>query len=127
MTDEKVLQAIQGTWEVDEGYNQGKAIDEDNLDGVKVVIKEKVIVTYDRQEKELYRANFTVDASKSPIAIDMETDMPGMPATKAEGILKFDEEDEWVLCYGLPGQTRPASFDHTKSHQAMIFELEKED
>ncbi|QDT11944.1 TIGR03067 domain-containing protein [Stieleria marina] len=122
-----VLKLLQGVWEIEEGVNQGKELLEDALKGTTPVVKGKTIVTYDRDQKETYRASFTLDVTKEPVLINMVTQMKQFPDAKAFGILKFEGDDEFSLAYGLPGTPRPTKFKSPVGGKVMLFELEKED
>lgn len=114
-------------WKLDDAVNQGRELPEDELDGVVVKVEKNVIVTLDKDAKETYRATFTIDPSKSPIQIDMTTKRKDRSEAIALGITRFDEEDEWELCYALPGNPRPTKFASPKSSNIMLMEMERED
>jgi len=118
---------LAGIWEIEEGVNQGVELSGEELDGTTMVIKGKTIVNYDRDQNETYRATFTLDTSTKPIQIDMIAQMKGVPPANALGILKFDESDEFEICYALPGADRPADFKSPVGSKIMLFECEKED
>lgn len=123
----EVLQKLIGVWEVEEGVNQGEEIPEDELEGTTMKIDKNTMITYDRDKKEKYRATFTLDVSTKPISIDMTTLMKGMPPAKSLGILKFEDDDEFEICYALPGAERPKKFESPLGSRIMLFEAEKED
>lgn len=125
--DAKIEKQLAGVWEIEEGVNQGEELSEDELEGTTMVVKGDTIITYDKNKKEKYRAMFTIDASKKPIHIDMVTYMKGRPPMKSLGILKFEEDDEFELCYSLPGEERPSQFKSPKDSMVMLFECDRED
>lgn len=55
------------------------------------------------------------------------TTMKGRPPTMSFGILQFEEEDEFEICYALPGAERPKKFESPKGSKIMLFEVEKKD
>lgn len=120
-------QRLAGVWEIEEGVNQGEELSEDELDGTTMVVKGNTIITYDKDKNEKYRAKFTIDSNQKPIHIDMITYMKGRPPTKSIGILKFEEDDEFELCYALPGASRPVKFQSPEGSKIMLFECERED
>lgn len=122
-----VLKKLQGVWEIEEGVNQGTELSEDDLEGTTMVVKDRTIVTFDKDKKETYRATFTLDVTKTPIQIDLTTEMKNVPKSKAMGIVKFEEDDEFELAYALPGANRPKEFESPKDSKIMLFELEKEE
>ncbi|WP_199169930.1 TIGR03067 domain-containing protein [Rhodopirellula bahusiensis] len=122
-----MLKRLAGVWEVEEGVNQGEEIPEDELEGTIMKIEKDMIITYDREQREVYRAQFTLDETKKPVQIDMITEMKGMPPTKSFGIIKMEEGDEFEICYALPGADRPKEFKSPKGSKVMLFEAERED
>lgn len=126
-TSDEIRGRLAGIWEVEEGINQGIELSEAELEGTTMKIDQKTIVTYDRDKNEKYRSTFTIDASTTPISIDMVTIVNGMPPVKSFGILKFDDDDKMTLCYALPGGERPKDFESPKGSKVMLFECEKED
>jgi uncharacterized protein (TIGR03067 family) len=125
--DAKIEDKLAGVWEIEDGVNQGEELSEDELEGTTMVVKGDTIITYDKDKKEKYRAMFTIDAAKKPIHIDMVTYMKGRPPMKSLGILKFEEDDEFELCYALPGEDRPTKFKSPEGSKIMLFECERED
>lgn len=122
-----VKKLLAGVWEIEEGVNQGEEIPEDEIEGTSMVINADTIITYDKDKKEKYRATFTIDTTKEPICIDMVTYMKGRPPMKSVGILQFEDDDEFELCYALPGFDRPTKFESPKDSKIMLFECERED
>ncbi|KLU06015.1 putative transmembrane region and signal peptide protein [Rhodopirellula islandica] len=122
-----LLKRLAGVWDVEEGVNQGEEIPEDELEGTIMKIEKNMIITYDREKREVYRALFTVDETKKPVQIDMTTEMKGMPPMKSLGIIQMEEGDEFELCYALPGADRPKEFQSPKGSKVMLFEAERED
>ncbi|MFG0262088.1 MAG: TIGR03067 domain-containing protein [Novipirellula sp. JB048] len=126
-TPQEVLKKLAGTWEIDEGVNQGEEVSEEDLEGTTVVITDKTIVTYDKDQKETYRATFTLDTSKRPIQIDMTAKIKEGASKQALGILEFDDDDEFTICYALPGAERPTKFKSPPGSKIMLFECERDD
>ncbi|TWT53800.1 hypothetical protein Pla22_14330 [Rubripirellula amarantea] len=136
--NDTVIEKLQGRWLVVSGVNQGRELSEAEVEGTYVTITTNTIVTYDRDQRQRFRAVFRTDEAKDPIHITMtsvadnaSTDKlktepkPSQPV--ASGILKLDGDDEWTLCYGLPGADRPKAFESTASNRAMLFKLKKEE
>lgn len=127
---------LQGRWEIVAGVNQGRSLTPSDLRGSFVTVKINTIVTYDRDERETYRAVYRVDESKDPMHITMTTVPKNPPANElktkdqydnaiASGILKFDGESKWTLCYALPGAERPSKFESLPGSKVMMFTLRK--
>jgi uncharacterized protein (TIGR03067 family) len=119
--------------------NQGRELSEVELKGTYVTVTTNTIVTYDRDEQARYQAVFTIDEDKKPVHITMRTIAEnastsptaanrgeGADAATASGILKFEGDDKWVLCYALPGADRPKKFESPVGSKIMMFTLEKD-
>ncbi|EMI54425.1 signal peptide protein [Rhodopirellula sallentina SM41] len=123
---DSVMEKLQGVWNVTRGVSQGEDIPKKDLKGTKMKIEDNVIVTYDADENEKYRASFSINSSVQPIAIDMETKTKGMPPMKSLGIVKLSEGNGLKLCYALPGVDRPAKFQSKEGEMTMLFMAKKE-
>ncbi|TWU06327.1 TIGR03067 domain-containing protein [Stieleria varia] len=133
---DSISSKLQGRWEIVGGVNQGRDLSAAELDGTYVTVARNTIITFDRQDKQRYRAVFRLDESMSPIHITM-TSVPEHPPSNelksvdqvdnaiALGILKFDGQRKWTLCYALPGTDRPEKFESPKGSKVMLFMLEK--
>lgn len=122
-----ITRNLQGVWNITDGVNQGEDVPDKELDGTKMKIDNDVMVTYDADENEKYRAKFTLDATTKPFHVDITTETEGMPPMKALGILRFTAEDKMQLCYSLQGVPRPTECQSTKGSKTMLFTSEKED
>ncbi|MFG0288193.1 MAG: TIGR03067 domain-containing protein [Rhodopirellula sp. JB044] len=120
-----VMKKLQGVWNVTRGVSQGEDIPKEDLEGTKMKIEDNVIVTYDADENEKYRATFSIDSDVDPIAIDMKTETKGMPPMKSLGIVKLSEGNELEICYALPGIDRPAKFQSKEGEMTMLFIAKK--
>lgn len=128
---DEIMKKFTGRWEIDGGVNQGVDVPEERLDGTYTVITAKSIITYDRDQKETYKATYTLNTETDPIQIDMVAQLEGK-GTKSLGIIKFewldlDGEDEFTLAYSLKPGERPTKFESPVGSQIMIFEMEQAD
>jgi uncharacterized protein (TIGR03067 family) len=120
----KLMDRLEGVWEIEEGKNQGEDLTQEELDG-KVIIADNQIVTYDAEDQEIYRATFTISPDNKPVEITMKSLVDGR-SVESLGILKFEpEDDELWLCYGLPGSERPEEFKSPGDSENMLFELQR--
>jgi len=130
---------LQGRWEIVAGVNQGRELTPTELAGTYVTVTTNSIVTFDVTDQQRYRAVFVLDDTKMPIEITM-TSLSSDPTTEkktikqktdspandvATGILKFDGDEKWVLCYALPGADRPTEFKSAAGSKTMLFVLER--
>lgn len=116
---------MQGRWTIEKGVNQGRDLADSEIIGNLVLVEKNIITTYDREQKEVYRASYRLKLGSDPVQIDMTTKMQGRQETKALGIVKFDG-DRWWLCYGLPGEDRPGAFKSAEDSKTMLFEMKKD-
>ena len=129
--DAEIMKRLIGRWEIDEGVNQGRELEDDQVDGHYVMITAEEIVTYDADQNETYRAKYRLNTKTDPVQIDMVANMNGREVM-AKGIVQFewldlDGEDEFKLCYSLKPGERPSEFESPEGSQIMLFELEQED
>ncbi len=92
-----------------------------------MIITSDVITTFDSQEKEVYKATYTIDTSKSPMQIDMVANRGGQQV-KTLGIVRLDSVDSnsqkaCMLAYSLDPTERPSSFDSPAGSKVMVFHL----
>ncbi|MCO8123207.1 TIGR03067 domain-containing protein [Stieleria sp. TO1_6] len=133
---ETITQKLQGRWEIISGVNQGRELTEAEVKGTYVTITNNAIATFDRDERQKFRAVFSLDEEKKPIQITMRS-APTEPTTDQDsqvddqvanatalGIVKL-KGDQWVLCYALDQAKRPTEFKSTKQGKTMLFTLEK--
>lgn len=120
-----------GTWDIDEGYDQGREIPEEELEGTTTVITKDSITTYDRDKKETYKATYKLDFSHEPVHIDMTATMEGRTMI-ALGIIEFeyldlDGDNEFTLAYSLKPGERPENFESPVGSKIMVMEMEQDD
>lgn len=126
-----IQQKFMGRWEIDEGYNQGRELTDEEVDGTYTVVTADTITTYDRDQNETYKAKYTINYDTDPIQIDMVATMGGRSMT-ALGILDFewldlDGEDEVTLAYSLQPGERPTEFESPEGSKIIVLELEQAD
>jgi len=130
---------LQGRWELGGGVNQGRELTSTELAGTYVTVTTNSIVTFDANDQQRYRAVFTLDETKKPMEITMTSlssnstpeektveQKTKSPANEvATGILKFNGDEKWILCYALPGAVRPTEFKSAAGSKTMLFMLER--
>ncbi len=132
-----VSRNLQGRWEMVAGVNQGQELSDSEVEGTYLTVTNNTIVTYDRDQQQRYRAIFRIDELKKPMQITMTSVPQTAPTnnlktedqvdnTVVAGIMKFDGESRWTLCYALPGADRPDEFQSPKGSKIMLFTLEKQ-
>ncbi|QDV41787.1 hypothetical protein Enr13x_16300 [Stieleria neptunia] len=134
--NETLIEELQGRWEIVAGVNQGRPLTESEVEGTYVTISVNRIVTYDRDNQQRFRAVFRIDSSTDPVQITMtsvpklarpsQIDPPPRPdKAVAEGIVRFENEHRWTLCYALDGADRPTKFKSPQGSKNMLLTLER--
>lgn len=115
-----------GKWKFTEGMKAGNKVEAKNLEGSDVTITKDSFTIEGGGEKHVMK--FKIDATKSPVQIDMEGEEGPSKGTKAEGIIAIDG-DTVKLAYGtnIPGfeAKRPEKFESTKDNKAFYFVMKK--
>ncbi|WP_175517150.1 TIGR03067 domain-containing protein [Planctomicrobium piriforme] len=105
-----------GTYKIVSGEMDGKAIPPERLHHVKAVFTAGSIVTFDKDENQVYAATFTLGPAKNGCHINMTSQKPAKEGSSASGLIKKDG-DTVSLIYALPSGELPTSFKtHAKQH-----------
>jgi uncharacterized protein (TIGR03067 family) len=109
---------LMGRWEIISGMDEDKKVPEDKLKGSIMQVDKDHIYVLDRENNKLWSMAYTLDTSKQPFQITMVSDKGDAKGKTAEGIYAL-EGDKLRLCYSLPGQKRPITFDpkDSEGHQ----------
>jgi uncharacterized protein (TIGR03067 family) len=124
--------ALNGSYTIVSGEENGKPIPKERIDGAIVVFTDKTIVGTDKDKKEFFSATYTIDSSKTPWVITMTDARRGAkpddkkaddkkPAEKqsASGLIKVDGEMVTVI-YALPGGKTPTEFKTADMQQMFV-------
>ncbi|MEO1615675.1 MAG: TIGR03067 domain-containing protein [Planctomycetota bacterium] len=122
---ESLIKQMQGNWRMTAVVNDGELLAGGKRIDYRVTVEGKSLITKNQQGQELYRATFRLDANKKPVTMTTTTSMAKMPEMTSLGIMKFEDPDHWVLCYALPNQPQPDSFDAIDKNKAMIFRMSR--
>jgi len=115
-----------GKWKFTEGTKSGTKVDAKNLEGSDVTITKDAFTIEGGGEKHVMK--FKIDATKSPVQIDMEGEEGPSKGTKAEGIIAIDGETiKLAYATNIPGfeGKRPEKFESTKDNKAFYFVMKK--
>jgi uncharacterized protein (TIGR03067 family) len=113
-----------GEWSLVSGMKAGKKSDEEALKGTVKVTKDQITLA-NMGFKFVF--SYKLDATKDPVAIDMETLEPEtLKGGKAPGIIKLDG-DSITLCYNPAKETRPTKFESTEENGNFLFVMKKKD
>ena len=113
-----------GDWTYVEGTRDGEKVPKDHLKGVVKFDKAKVIVPSEGNEP--FVMAYTIDASKTPAAIDIKIEKGPIAeavGSTAVGVIAIDG-DTLKLCY-IEGKTRPTTFESTKENKTHTFVLKR--
>ncbi len=111
---------IVGKWKIVSGTRSGAAVPKERLTAVTVSDKTFTIPAGPSQ----FVMSYKLDATKSPMEVDMEIESGPAPAGSAKGIVKLDG-NKMMLCYKPTGE-RPTKFESVEGDGCYYFEMEKE-
>ena len=114
--EEKKPAALEGTYTIVSGEEDGKPVPAERIKGSVVKFAGNKIVGHDKDKKEFFAAEFKLDTAKTPWVIDMTSKQP--KEAKAAGLVKKDG-DTLTIIYALPGGEAPTEFK-TKAKQQMF-------
>lgn len=102
---DKALEPFQGTWEVVSITQNGTAVPDDDAKALKLHVKgdERVVKAGDEVKS---KATFTVDAAKSPKAIDIKVTDGPLAGKTVRGIYEL-KDGTLTICVALEGDGRP--------------------
>lgn len=112
-----------GTWTPVTGERAGEKVADERLGG-EIEFTDKQITIPAPGADEGFVMNYTVDASKKPVEIDIEIESGPAPEGKAIGIIKV-EDGKMTLCYDPTGATRPEKFETSADDGFFLFECKK--
>lgn len=113
--------SIIGTWTITSGLKYGTKVEPKALEGDIVITAEKITIKSPDMTHEM---TYKVDASKSPVTIDMEGTEGAAKGFKSEGIIELGK-DGLKLAYAFPGEPRPDKFDSVKESKVLYFVMKK--
>jgi uncharacterized protein (TIGR03067 family) len=108
--------AIDGTYTIVSGEEGGKAIPDERIKGAVVKFGGGKVVGTDKDKKQFFAADYTLDTTKKPWVIEMKSTAP--KEATASGLVKVDG-DTLTLIYALPGGEAPKEFK-TKDKQQLF-------
>jgi len=124
--EDKIKEAdlkLDGTYQIVSGEKDGKSLPADHWQGASVTFKGDKIFGTDKDKKEFFAAQFTIDVSKKPYRIMMVNTVP-KSGEKANGIISVDGETV-KIAYNLPGGEPPADFKTREKQQAFVLKKDK--
>jgi uncharacterized protein (TIGR03067 family) len=110
---------LEGTYVIVSGERDGKPLDAARFEGSVVRITKDKMIGTDKDKKELFVAEYTVDATITPeIKVKMISKQP-KSGTEATGLVKRDG-DTLTIVYNLPGGDAPTSFKTEKNQHMFV-------
>lgn len=100
--------SLEGKYTITKGEHDGKALPPDHFKGSVVTFTKSKIYGTDKNTKEFFSAEYTLDTSSSPAMIKMTGTAP--KKEKSDGIIEMSG-DTIRLCYALPGGETPKKFE----------------
>jgi uncharacterized protein (TIGR03067 family) len=115
---------LEGTYTVVSGEKDGMPVPADRIKGSIVVFTSDKIVGTDKDKKEFFAANYTLDAAKTPWVIRMKSTSP--KEAEAAGVVK-KEGDTVTIAYGAPGGDAPTEFKTKENQHLFVLKATKKD
>jgi uncharacterized protein (TIGR03067 family) len=112
---------LDGTYTIESGERDGKAIPAEELKGAIVKFEGDKIVGTDKDKKQFFGCTFTIDRASKPMAIRMVSTKP-VEGEKTAGVIEMTG-DTIKICYALPGGAAPKDFKTAEKQQC--FTLKK--
>lgn len=117
-----------GTYKLVSGKAGDKDVSKERLNGM-VTIKDDVMTTYDRENKEVYVVRYALEGKSDKAQTIMMTVIratrPEAVGMKAKGLVKGDGK-KLMLIYDFKGSDFPTDFE-PKSDSQNMFVLERQD
>src|SRR5262249_34011226 len=121
----KELKKLDGTWKVTGGKENGKALQEDFVKALELIIKDGTY-SFRANDVELEQGKLKPDLSKKPKQLDIEITAGNDKDKTQVGIYELDG-DTFKLCVARPGEKeRPKEFDAKEDSNHTLFELKRE-
>jgi len=106
--NKKDMEKMQGEWTMASGERNGQAIPDEFVQSLKRTIKGNQY-TVKREDEVINGGTYTIDATKSPKAIDLKVTEGQAAGQEMHGIYELDG-DTIKICYANPGKPRPTEF-----------------
>jgi uncharacterized protein (TIGR03067 family) len=121
----KDLEQMQGDWAAVSAVRNGAKVADDEIQVIFWTVKgnETTLYVFD---KAWMKQTFTIDATKKPKTIDMDTPIGPDKGKPMLGIYEFDK-NTLKICLGEPGKDRPTDFAAKagSGHNLTVWEREK--
>jgi uncharacterized protein (TIGR03067 family) len=118
--NKKVLEQLQGDWQMEKAIQGGKPAPEEKVQGSIMTFKGEKITVKEAKRVNPEEVTFTIDASKKPSTIDITP--PNDQAVK--GIFQL-EGDTLKLAFSRPGSERPTEFAAPEGSQIVFIQLRR--
>jgi uncharacterized protein (TIGR03067 family) len=119
---QRARQSFQGEWKIVAFTRKGRASEEKELEGAKVVVKGNVLTVTINQRAE--ETTFTLDPKTSPATINMTKIDPEYKGEVMFGIYK-QEGDKLTICCGFGEEVTPKEFKSPDNSNTCLFVLER--
>ncbi len=108
------LKKFQGTWVMVSGEKEGEKLRDEQVRPSKITWKGGEVTLFTpHQSDQPIRAHTTVRPDKSPKQMEWVREAGPGKGQKMHAIYEFLGDDQYRICFGLPGKERPTEF-HTK-------------
>lgn len=119
-------EGLLGTYTIVSGEENGEPVPAERIEGSKIRITPDIIVSTDKNDKEIYVAKFNIETGTKPwqIAMTMSGGPRGDRGEKADGIIML-EGDTVRLAYAAEGGIVPTAFKTKAGAKQNLFILKR--
>jgi uncharacterized protein (TIGR03067 family) len=111
-------QALQGTWNCESAVVNGKSLPSETVKLLHLTILDNRYKT-EKGSEVLFDSTYRIDASNTPKKISMVGTEGEMTGKEAHGIYSL-QKDTLKICYTLPGEPSPTSFESSPGSKAYL-------
>jgi len=119
-----VTAQMTGTWSCVNATINGKPLSESALKKLRLTMTETHYKT-EREDEVLFDSTYRLDATKTPVQINMVGTEGDLIGKEAQGIIAV-EGDTLKICYTMPGKPRPVSFASATNSEAYLIIWKRE-
>lgn len=103
------VSGLLGSYTLIGGAKDGQQLPPERVQGSTVRITENTITTFDKDKKETYAVNYTIDTHQKPWKVTITSTVAPVKGEVAQGLIQKDG-DTVKLIYAVRGGTAPDDF-----------------
>lgn len=118
----KDLDALQGAWDIIKLTVEGSLLPPAFYTGAQIIVKDATFTT--KAMGAVYEGDVTIDESASPRTFDLKFTSGPEKGNLSLGIYELDGDD-WRVCLGFAGKSRPTAFESKPGTGHALEELKR--